>query len=176
MTAAVYGVRNMDATREESMKRAYELGFSFERDYGSCAQCVFAAVGEILENRSEEIFKAMDAFAGGLGRSGNGTCGALSGGVAAISCKYGRKDFQAPRASDRERCMTLAKRLHDRFVEEYGSILCKDIQKRIMGRSYNLWDPKDREEFNAAGGHTNKCPDVVGKAAKWTVELLSETA
>jgi C_GCAxxG_C_C family probable redox protein len=166
----------LNAAKEESMKRAYELGFGLERDYGSCPQCVFAAVGEILENGSGEIFKAIDAFAGGLGRSGNGTCGALSGGVAAISCIYGREDFHDPSASNRELCMVLAKRLHDRFVEEYGSILCKDIQKKIMGRSYNLWDSKDREEFNAAGGHTNKCPDVVGKAAKWTVDLLSETA
>ncbi|MEM3004486.1 MAG: hypothetical protein QXK96_04235, partial [Candidatus Bathyarchaeia archaeon] len=33
-------------------------------------------------------------------------------------------------------------------------------------------DPKDREEFDRAGGHTDKCPDVVGKAARWTVEIL----
>ena len=166
----------MPATREESTKFAYKLGLSFERDYGSCAQCVFAAVNEILGNGSEEVFKAIDAFAGGLGRSGNGTCGALSGGVAAISCRYGREDFQDTEDSDRERCMTLAKRLHDMFLEEYGSILCKDIQKKIMGSSYKLCDPKEREEFIAAGGHRDKCPDVVGKAAKWTVGLLTETA
>ena len=176
MIAPIYGVRNLRATRDDSMTRAYKLGFSFERDYGSCAQCVFAAVGEILGNGNEEVFKAIDAFAGGLGRSGNGTCGALSGGVAAISCRYGRGDFQDPVASDRERCMTLTKRLHDRFLEEYGSILCKDVQKKIMGRSFNLWDPKEREEFLAAGGHKDKCPDVAGKAAKWTVDLLTENA
>jgi C_GCAxxG_C_C family probable redox protein len=176
MIAPTYGVSDLGTTSEESMKRAYKLGFSFERDYGSCAQCVFAAVGEILENENEEIFKAVDFFAGGLGRSGNGTCGALSGGVAAISCKYGRDDFQDPESSDRERGMSLAKRLHDKFVEEYGSVLCKGIQKKIMGRSYRLCDPKEREEFIAAGGHTDKCPDVVGKAARWTVGLLNETA
>jgi C_GCAxxG_C_C family probable redox protein len=166
----------LNAKREELMKRAYELGFGFERDYGSCPQCVFAAVGEILGNGSEETFKAIDALAGGLGRSGNGTCGALSGGVAAISRIYGRKDFHDPDASGRELCMVLAKRLHDRFVEEYGSIICKDIRKKIMGRSYNFWDSKNSEEFNAAGGDTDKCPEVVGKAAKWTVGLLSEIA
>jgi C_GCAxxG_C_C family probable redox protein len=166
----------LNAKREELMKRAYELGFGFERDYGSCPQCVFAAVGEILGDGSEEIFKAIDAFAGGLGRSENGTCGALSGGVAAISRVYGRKDFHDPDDSGRELCMVLAKRLHDRFVEEYGSIICKDIRKKIMGRPYNLWNSKSREEFNAAGGHTEKCTEVVGKAAKWTVGLLSDTA
>jgi C_GCAxxG_C_C family probable redox protein len=157
------------AAREESIKRAYELGFSFEKEYGSCPQCVFAAVSEALGNGSREVFKAIDAFAGGLGRSGNGTCGALSGGVAAISRRYGREDFHA--LGDRERGMTLAKLLHDRFVEEYGSILCRDIQKKILGRSYDLWDPKDFEELH----RTMKCPDVVGKAAKWTVSLLNET-
>jgi C_GCAxxG_C_C family probable redox protein len=156
--------------QEGLMKRAYELGSKFEREYGSCPQCTFAAVGEVLQNGSKEIFRAIDAFAGGLGRSGNGTCGALSGGVAAISCKYGRGDFNDP--GERERCMILAKKLHDRFVKEYGSILCKDIQRKVMGRSYDLWDPKDFEEFEASGGHTDKCPYVVGKAAEWTVGIM----
>ncbi len=156
--------------KEDLMKRAYELGFNFEREYGSCSQCVFAAFSEVLGKRNEEIFKAIDGLAGGLGRTGNGTCGALSGGVAAISQRYGREEF--PNLGQREKCMTLSKKLHDKFIEEYGSILCKDVQTKIMGRSYNLWDPKEREEFNKAGGHTDKCPDVVGKAAKWTVEIL----
>lgn len=160
----------VESDKEDLMKRAYELGFNFEREYGSCPQCVFAAVSEVLGKRSDEIFKAIDGLAGGLGRTGNGTCGALSGGVATISRRYGREEF--PNLGQREKCMTLSKKLHDRFIEEYGSILCKDIQTKIMGRSYNFWDPKEREEFNEAGGHTDKCPDVVGKAAKWAVEIL----
>ncbi|MBS7622595.1 C_GCAxxG_C_C family protein [Candidatus Bathyarchaeota archaeon] len=155
---------------EGRMERAYKLGFRFEREYGSCPQCVFAAVSEVLGMDGCETFKAIDGLAGGLARSGNGTCGALSGGVAAISRRYGREEF--PNLGERERCMTLAKKLHDKFMAEYGSILCKDIQTKILGRSYNFWDPKDREEFDRAGGHTDKCPDVVGKAAKWTVEIL----
>ncbi|MEM2942366.1 MAG: C-GCAxxG-C-C family protein [Candidatus Bathyarchaeia archaeon] len=152
------------------MERAYKLGFGFEREYGSCPQCVFAAVSEVLGMGDREVFKAIDGLAGGLARSGNGTCGALSGGVAAISRRYGREEFL--NLGEREKCMTLAKKLHDKFMAEYGSILCKDIQTKILGRSYNFWDPKDREEFDRAGGHTDKCPDVVGKAARWTVEIL----
>jgi len=160
----------VESDKENLMKRAYDLGFNFEREYGSCPQCVFAAVSEVLGKGSDEIFKAIDGLAGGLGRSGDGTCGALSGGVAAISRRYGREEF--PNLGQRERCMTLSKKLHDKFIEEYGSVLCKDVQTKIMGRSYNFWDPKEREEFEKAGGHTDKCPNVVGKAAKWVVEIL----
>ena len=162
----------MDSDKEKKMEKAYELGFKYERDYGSCPQCTFAAVGEILGNESKEIFKAIDGLAGGLGRTTDGTCGALTGGVAAISHKYGREDF--PNLGQREKCMTLAKKLHDRFIEEYESVVCKDVQTKIMGRSYDFWNPKEREEFDKAGGHTDKCPDVVGKAAKWTVEILMD--
>ncbi|WP_455278856.1 C-GCAxxG-C-C family protein [[Eubacterium] cellulosolvens] len=160
----------MDSDKEKKMEKAYELGFKYERDYGSCPQCTFAAVSEILGKESKEIFKVIDGLAGGLGRTTNGTCGALTGGVAKISQRYGREDF--PNLGQREKCMTLAKKLHDRFIEEYGSVICKDVQTKIMGRSYDFWNPKEREEFDKAGGHTDKCPDVVGKAAKWTVEIL----
>jgi C_GCAxxG_C_C family probable redox protein len=160
----------MDSDKEKKMEKAYELGFKYERDYGSCPQCTFAAVSEILGKESKEMFKAIDGLAGGLGRTTNGTCGALTGGVAKISQRYGREDF--PNLGQREKCMTLAKKLHDRFIEEYGSVICKDVQTKIMGRSYDFWNPKEREEFDKAGGHTDKCPDVVGKAAKWTVEIL----
>jgi C_GCAxxG_C_C family probable redox protein len=162
----------MDSDKEKKMEQAYESGFKYERDYGSCPQCTFAAVNEILGKENKEIFKAIDGLAGGLGRTTNGTCGALTGGVAAISQRYGREDF--PNLGQREKCMTLTKKLHDRFMEEYGSVICKDVQTKIMGRSYDFWNPKEREEFDKAGGHTEKCPDVVGKAAKWTVEILMD--
>ena len=162
----------MDSDKEKKMEKAYQSGFKYERDYGSCPQCTFAAVREILGKESKEIFKAIDGLAGGLGRTTNGTCGALTGGVAAISQRYGREDF--PNLGQREKCMALTKKLHDRFMEEYGSVICKDVQTKIMGRSYDFWNPKEREEFDKAGGHTEKCPDVVGKAAKWTVEILMD--
>ena len=68
----------------------------------------------------------------------------------------------------------LVKNLYDRFVEEYGSANCSDIQKKLFGRNFNFWNPGDFEEFDKAGGHTDKCPSVVGNAARWTVELLME--
>ena len=90
-----------------------------------------------------------------------------------ISSKIGRdrRNFRDPERI-RWKTYELAKKLYDKFVEEYGSGTCSDIQNKIMGRSFDLWDPADFEEFDKAGGHTEKCPSVVANAAKWTTEIL----
>lgn len=44
------------------------------------------------------------------------------------------------------------------------------MYKIFFGRSYNLWNEMD--EFLKDGGHIDKCPDVVGKTAVWTAEIL----
>lgn len=93
----------------------------------------------------------------------------------AIGQKYGReRNNLADPEGMRFRAYELAQKLHERFVEEYGSSTCRDIQKRIFGRSYNLLDPAEFQQFEEAGAHRDKCPDVVGKGARWTVELLLE--
>lgn len=165
-----FSVKNSKA---EVAERAYRLAYEYESKYGNCPQCVIAAVSEVLDLQIDDVFKAGHALAGGVGLAGDGTCGALSGGVMAISYKHGRerKDFTRPRHR-RLKSYFLAKELHDRFVEEFGSCICKDIQKKIFGRSFNLWDAEDYEKFKQMGGHTDKCTDVAGKAAKWTTEIL----
>ena len=54
------------------------------------------------------------------------------------------------------------------FVDEFGSPICADVQTRIMGRSFDPWDPKDYEAFLAAGGHDDKCTNVAGTAGSCT--------
>ncbi len=68
----------------------------------------------------------------------------------------------------------LAKKLHDKFIKEYGSVICRDIQTKIMGRSYYFIDPDEYQKFLDAGAHDIYCPDVVGKAARWVTEILLE--
>ena len=74
------------------------------------------------------------------------------------------------------RAMQAARSLCDRFTRYYGSILRPQIQTRLFGRSFNLQDPLDCEEFEKAGAHTDpaKCMGVVGNAARWTMEALME--
>ena len=61
-----------------------------------------------------------------------------------------------------------------KFKEVFGSTRCFDIQRKLMGRTFDLLDPKDWEEFLKAGGHTDKCPSVTGTAAKLAVEMILE--
>jgi len=104
--------------------------------------------------------------------SANGTCGALVGGLAAISSIVGR-DYKSFSAGDRKRrVFQYSKKLYDRFVEEYGSPICKDVHKKLFGRTFNLLDPKDYEAFEKAGAHVDKCPSVSGNVAKWTAEII----
>lgn len=150
----------------------YNLAFNYEASYGSCPQAVLRAICEVFQLKNMElVIKASHALAGGLGLSGNGTCGALVGGVMALSFIYGRelKNMDKGRFL---RSYIKAKKLYDRFIEEFGSCICKDVQKKIFGRSFNLWDPEEYKEFERMGGHVDKCPEVSGKVAKWVAEIL----
>jgi hypothetical protein len=84
-----------------------------------------------------------------------------------------RKNLADPERG-RFKAYNLAQKLHERFIEEYGSSNCCDVQTCIFGRSYNLLDPVEFQQFEDAGGHRDKCTDVVGKGAQWTVELILE--
>jgi C_GCAxxG_C_C family probable redox protein len=159
---------------EDASRRAFDLGFRYEQERMGCPQCVLAAIQDTLGIVSDDVFKSASAFAGGLADSTNGTCGALVGGVMAIGCRYGRgrEDFDASDYTPMRRCMELADELLRRFVDEFGSLTCRGVQEKIFGRSFNVKDPREREEFERAGGHKDKCPTVVGKVARWAVEIL----
>ena len=158
-------------TKKETLERVYSLAYEFEQKYGACSQCVLAALQETIGGIDDQVVKASHALAGGTAKTGQGTCGALAGGMIAISANYGREraDFETVRSTE---AFDLSKALYDRFVDEFGSPICSGVQEAIFGRSFNLWDPEDRRAFEEAGAHRDKCPDVVGKVAMWTAEIF----
>jgi C_GCAxxG_C_C family probable redox protein len=159
--------------REELLKKAYELGFDYEKTYRGCSQCVIAAIQDTLDIRDDKVFKAATGFAGGAGLSGIGVCGAFAGSVMVLGQLKGR---ERSNFSDPERIrftsFDVTKKLVDKFLAEYGTLICRDVQQRIFGRSYYLRDPDEFRKFHDAGAHDEKCPDVVGKAARMAVEII----
>ena len=80
----------MDKKNLEQVKaKASELAKKYEQEYGGCSQAVLGALRDTIGGFSDEVFKAGTGLAGGIGLAGN-SCGALMGGVMAISCYFGR--------------------------------------------------------------------------------------
>lgn len=157
-------------------EKAYQLAFKYERDYGSCPQCVLLAISKTFDLGMDDVIKAGHALAGGAGLSGQGTCGALAGGMMALSFMHGRpvKDMDKGRFLKSYR---LAKILYDRFLREFGASSCREVQKKVIGRSFDLWNSDEYKQFEAAGGHIDKCPNVAGMVARWVTEIhLDEKA
>ena len=158
--------------REEILQEVYNRAFKYEAERGSCPQCVLSAILEVLDIGDPETIKAVDAMAGGTALSTEGTCGALVGGMEAISSVVGRthKDFSSGKGN--RRVFLFSKKLYDKFIKEYGSPVCKDVHMKLFGRTFKLLDPKEYEEFEKAGAHVDKCPDVSGKVASWAAEII----
>ena len=159
----------------QAAEKAYQLGKKYEMAYKGCSQCVLAALQETFKFQDDAVFKAADGLTGGGGICGDGSCGAYAGAIMALSSLVGRtRDDFEDRAGASMKSFGLAQRLRQRFIDEYGSVICRDIQNKIFGRSYYLPDLDDLEKFEKAGGHTDKCPEVVGKAARWAAEIIIE--
>ena len=165
-----------DTHKEELMNRAYQAGYDYEKRYGGCGQCTFAALQDTLDKHALEwdfVFQALTVHAGGISLQGDGSCGAYIGAAAFISSMFGRaRDNFADPDKLRRRTEAMVDKLHEKFQKEYGSITCHPIHRAKYGRPFYIKDPDEYAKFEAAGAHDTGCTSVVGNAAMWTVEIL----
>lgn len=159
--------------KEEIIEEAYELSKGYEQKCTGCAQSAVAGLLDALGVESEDVFKAASGLADGIGLTGDGSCGALTGCSMVIGLIFGREredhqDIMKPMKS-----YLMCKEIHDDFIDRYGSCRCYDIQEKLMGRTYDMYDPKQLEEAFKSGmmGH---CSEVVGSAVRKTAELILE--
>ena len=166
--------------KKELVEKARRLGREYLRKYGGCAPGTLLAVAHTLNLEvSDEVFKAMTGFS-----SFAGVCGNVCGGIAAIGLRYGvgKEDLAKNPESlslSMAKIMTTAKVLREKFIQEYGSYLCDDIQTKLFGKcvmpttpeeleAFMKKDPKEIETFY------EKCSSVTENAAGWTVAALLE--
>lgn len=115
--------------------------------------------------------RSATGFADGVGLSGDGHCGALSGGTMAISYFFGRKKEDLGRMGKQIRALLLAKKFHEQFVKEFSTCRCHDLQVRQFGRFFNLYDMQDMKAALAAG-MPEGCSTLVGKAARMALAII----
>jgi C_GCAxxG_C_C family probable redox protein len=158
---------------ENVLNRAFESGKRQEIKLGGCPQSTIAGIFETLGIENDDVFKAATGLADGVGLTGNGHCGALSGGVMVISYLFGRESKDSHDMMKQVPALILSKKLHDQFVEKYGTCRCADIQTRLVGRFFNLYDPKEMEAASKAG-MMDKCSTLVGDVARMATKIILE--
>jgi len=157
------------------MKKAFDLGFRYEKQYHGCAQCTLGALYELTGKREDMVFQASTAFSGGMAISGDGSCGGYSGGILFMGTYVGRRLDKIDGDKDAQyKAYDMAMKLRDRFIETYESVICKDIHNKIFGRSFILRTKAVRDEFEEAGGHLDKCTALIGTSAMWVAEILMD--
>ncbi|MBM3707674.1 MAG: C_GCAxxG_C_C family protein [Actinobacteria bacterium] len=165
----------------EKTEQAYDLAYKYEKEWRVCSQCTIKSLFDVYEIDNKDIFRALSGFGGGGATQGDGMCGAYVAGMIFLGLKLGRDisdigaDSNDPRGFKKNKALTiLLKKLRDKFINEYTSIICHQIHRKLYGRPFYLLDSQELEKFDLAGGHDWGCTSVCGNAAKWTVEIYEE--
>jgi C_GCAxxG_C_C family probable redox protein len=148
---------------------AYHKALKYELDYGCCPQCVLATVQETIGIVTDETIKASHGLSGGGGLMAKGACGALTGGLMALSAKRGRDRDKLDRGRGINN-FRKGKLLVERFEETFGGITCEQLQRQFTGRTYDMWDDQEYRQFDQDRG--NQCAHATGLVTKWVIEML----
>ncbi|WP_413437397.1 C-GCAxxG-C-C family protein [Sulfuriferula sp. GW1] len=155
--------------KRELAQNAYRKALQYELAYGCCPQCVLTAVQESVGIIDDSTIKASHGLSGGGGLMAQGACGALTGGLLALSAKFGRDRDKL----DKGRCINnfrKNKELVERFRAEFGGITCEELQRQFTGRTYDMWNAEEYKAFDEARG--NQCAHATGTVTKWVIEML----
>jgi len=173
--------RYQGLSRQELLDKAYELGFNYEKNARSCSQSTVAALHELLDI-DDVVVRIATSSCAGQATQVVGTCGGLIGGTMILDYFSGRPaENMSYRECTKENLKSLraaigiAGLLYDKYVAEYGTILCPHIQVQLYGRAYYLLDPDELKKFDAIGAHSDpdkSCCRVVGNGARWIMEIL----
>ena len=152
------------------IKKAAQLAFEYEQKYFGCAQATVAGLIEAFGIGGADILRASTCLAAGIARRGN-VCGALTGGLLIIGYISGRDDMEM--FGQYQRGMDYGDILYEKFLQEFGTDNCSNIQEMTFGRKFDLQRPEEREELHKTMVDTQKgCQSVTSAGARMTGEVI----
>ncbi len=163
-------------TKDDIIKKSNELATQYAARYKGCGQCTFMAIIDALRwggleiiprNMEDRLFSGTCLLTGGVGLSGEGSCGAVASGTLAIGLALGLRLETTDESLFRQSCATVRDALLDRYDQKYDSLLCKDIQRRFYGKAWDLTRDEMSVEFL---GITQGC--VITEGATWATEVI----
>ncbi|HKJ69043.1 MAG TPA: C-GCAxxG-C-C family protein [bacterium] len=128
------------------IEKAYTIGHEYEEQHGGCARCTVAALQNVLPfiQENNDVFRTACCLDGGATPTKRANCGGFTGSGIIIGYVCGTNAF-----GDTDLGHRLMREVHGKFAQAYGSVLCQEVRKK-----------------------NHDCPDVVGKAACWTTEII----
>jgi hypothetical protein len=163
-------------TKDEIIKKSNELATQYAAKYKGCGQCTFMAIMdglrwgglEIIPRDVEDgLFSGICLLTGGVGLSGEGSCGAVASGTLAIGLALGLRLETTDESLFRQSCAIVRDTLLDKYRQKYDSLLCKGIQRKFYGKSWDLTRDEMSAEFLAI---TQGC--VIMEGAMWATEVI----
>ena len=171
-TSAFYRPRSIPKAVSAG-ERAARLAEGYELRYHGCSQATLAAIMEALDIVDDGAARAAYPLGGGLGLSGEETCGALLAAVMAVGLVYGRSLDGMRRGEADMKAYSLAKVVKEEFERRVGGTRCCEIQRKLLGRCYSAWSREDMEEFERVEGH-KVCASIAAEAARIAVEIIED--
>jgi C_GCAxxG_C_C family probable redox protein len=127
----------------------------------NCSQSVLLAMSEHWGLENNLVPKIATGFGGGIGRCGS-VCGALTGGVMALSIRYGTNE---PSAEKRLQTYELSRKFFEQFEKRNNGVLCRDL----IG--YTLSNPDEQKKAREENVFQKKCARYVENAVTILLEL-----
>ena len=137
---------------------ADEKAFEYHKSGYHCAEAVMKAITEAYGREiPNDLLKVATAFGGGIGRTKQDICGALSGGIMAIGYLFGRNEPGADWTEASEK----AAKLKQQFVTQHGTtncgallttfgpqenmMRCKQLSGEVAGMLTNIIDERSND-------------------------------
>jgi hypothetical protein len=162
--------------KEEIVQKAEELGREYEAKYKGCGQCTFLAIVDALrwggleivpEDVVNRIYPGICFLTAGTNMTGEGTCGAVSSSVMAIGIAMGAPLGSQEIKDERNTAAVITRDILDRYYQKYGSILCKDVQRKHFGKAWDLTSEQMTREFLSI---TDGC--TIMETAGWATDCI----
>lgn len=123
-----------------------------------CAECVVQAVADHYGLESELLPRLATGFCSGMARTG-GTCGAVTGGVLALSLFLGRATAERPVEAN----YALVQAFVDGFRQEFGTLNCSDLLGCDLGSEAGQQQFQDQDLQQRCRGYSGYAADMVSR-------------
>ena len=144
-----------------------EIAYNYHKAGYNCAQAVVAAFSDLTGMSVEQSMAVSGGFGGGVGGSHAELCGAISGGVMALSLLCPHVD--GANKTTKVELYKLAKEFRARFEDTFGLTVCGDLLKAHPGLN-------DKTPAAAELGLTGHCDIMIVTAVQIVEQMLAERA